>query len=87
MEIDVLERLNKLPKIVASPEMDLEKLKGIAEYIRKQWWDKISRDEAEYLTRFVSEGETNGFLEANMAIITAYIPNPTKWEEDMKTRR
>ena len=68
MDIDVLERLNKLPKTIASPEMDLERLKGIAEYIRKQWWDKISRDEAEYLTRFVSEGETNGFLEANIAM-------------------
>ncbi|MBC8520690.1 MAG: hypothetical protein H8D26_01680, partial [Methanomicrobia archaeon] len=68
MEIGDLERMNKLPKTIASPEMDLEKLKGMEEYIRRQWWDGIKRVEGEYLTKFVPEGETNGFLEANIAM-------------------
>lgn len=68
MSIEVLEELNKLPKTIASPEMDLEKLKGMEEYIRRQWWDGIKRVEGEYLTKFVPEGETNGFLEANIAM-------------------
>ena len=68
MGIEDLERLNKLPKTVASPEMDLEKLKGTEEYIRRQWWDEIRRVEGEYLTKCVPEGETNGFLEANVVM-------------------
>jgi len=68
MELGDLERMNKLPKTIASPEMDLEKLKGMEEYIRRQWWDGIKRVEGEYLTKFVPEGETNGFLEANIAM-------------------
>ncbi|MCD6455741.1 MAG: hypothetical protein J7K81_02975, partial [Methanophagales archaeon] len=60
--------MNKLPKTVASPEMDLEKLKGTEEYIRRQWWDEIRRVEGEYLTKCVPEGETNGFLEANVVM-------------------
>ncbi len=39
--IEDLERLNALPKTIASPEMDLEKLRRIQEYQRRQWWDKI----------------------------------------------
>lgn len=66
--IEDLERLNKLPKTVASPEMDLEKLKGTEEYIRRQWWDEIRRVEGEYLTKCVPEGATNGFLEANVVM-------------------
>jgi len=66
--IEDLERLNKLPKTVASPEMDLEKLKGTEEYIRRQWWDEIRRVEGEYLTKYVPEGATNGFLEANVVM-------------------
>lgn len=66
--IEDLERLNKLPRTIASLEMDLEKLKGTEEYIRRQWWDEIRRVEGEYLTKFVPEGETNGFLEANIAM-------------------
>ncbi|MGB7533992.1 MAG: hypothetical protein WA977_13620 [Halobacteriota archaeon] len=68
MGIEDLERLNKLPKAIASPEMDLEKLKGTEEYIRRQWWDEIRRIEGEYLTKFVPEGATNGFLEANLSM-------------------
>ena len=68
MGIDDLERLNKLPKTIASPEMDLEKLKGTEEYIRRQWWDEIRRVEGEYLTKCVPEGATNGFLEANVVM-------------------
>ncbi len=68
MGIEDLERLNKLPKTIASPEMDLEKLKGTEEYIRRQWWDEIRRVEGEYLTKFVPEGATNGFLEANVVM-------------------
>ncbi len=68
MGIEDLERLNKLPKTIASPEMDLEKLKRIDEYIRRQWWDEIRRVEGEYLTKFVPEGATNGFLEANIVM-------------------
>ena len=68
MGIEDLERLNKLPKTVASPEMDLEKLKGTEEYIRRQWWDEIRRVEGEYLTKCVPEGATNGFLEANVVM-------------------
>ncbi|MCD6456194.1 MAG: hypothetical protein J7K81_05330 [Methanophagales archaeon] len=63
-----MERLNKLPKTIASPEMDLEKLKGTEEYIRRQWWDEIRRVEGEYLTKCVPEGATNGFLEANVVM-------------------
>ena len=66
--IEDLERLNKLPRTIASLEMDLEKLKGTEEYIRRQWWDEIRRVEGEYLTKFVPEGETNEFLEANIAM-------------------
>jgi len=43
-------------------------LKGTEEYIRRQWWDEIRRVEAEYLTKFVPEGATNGFLEANVVM-------------------
>jgi len=68
MGIEDLERLNKLPKVIASPEIDLEKLKGTEEYIRRQWWDGIRRVEAEYLTKFIPEGATNGFLEANVVM-------------------
>lgn len=68
MGIEDLERLNKLPKTIASLEMDLEKLKGTEEYIRRQWWDEIRRVEGEYLTKCVPEGETNGFLEANVVM-------------------
>jgi len=68
MGIEDLERLNKLPKAIASPEMDLEKLKETEEYIRRQWWDEIRRVEGEYLTKCVPEGATNGFLEANIVM-------------------
>jgi len=68
MGIEDLERLNKLPKTIASPEMDLEKLKRMKEYIRKQWWDEIERVEGEYQSKFIREGATNEFLEANLSM-------------------
>ena len=68
MGIEDLERLNKLPKTIASPEMDLEKLKRMKEYIRKQWWDEIERIEGEYQSKFIREGTTNEFLEANLSM-------------------
>lgn len=68
MGIEDLERMNKLPKAIASPEMDLEQLKRLPEYRRRQWWDEISRIEEEYYGRFYLEGGTNEFLEANIAM-------------------
>ena len=68
MGIEDLERLNKLPKAIASPEMDLEQLKRLPEYRRRQWWDEISRIEEEYYGKYYLEGETNEFLEANIAM-------------------
>lgn len=68
MGIDDLERMNKLPKSIASPEMDLEQLKRLPEYRRRQWWDEVLRIEEEYYGRFYLEGATNEFLEANIAM-------------------
>ena len=75
MRIEDLERLNKLPKMIASPGddskksgMDLEKLRRIDEHIRRQWWDEVRRAEAEYFKKYVPEGETNKFLEANISM-------------------
>lgn len=68
MGIDDLERMNKLPKAIASPEMDLEQLKRLPEYRRRQWWDEVLRIEEEYYGRFYLEGGTNEFLEANIAM-------------------
>ncbi|MEA2074809.1 MAG: hypothetical protein U9O85_03630 [Euryarchaeota archaeon] len=66
--IEDLERMNKLPKAIASPEMDLEQLKRLPEYRRRQWWDEVLRIEEEYYGRFYLEGGTNEFLEANIAM-------------------
>jgi hypothetical protein len=63
-----LERLNKLPKTIASPEMDIEQLKRMDEYIRKQWWDEVRRIEGEYRSKYVPEGERNEYLEANISM-------------------
>ena len=66
--IEDLERLNRLPKTIASPEMDLEKLRRLPEYRRRQWWDEISRVEEEYYGKYYLEGNTNEYLEANIAM-------------------
>jgi hypothetical protein len=66
--IEDLERLNALPKTIASPEMDLEKLRRIPEYQRRQWWDKILGVEAEYHGKFCVAGATNEYLDANIAM-------------------
>lgn len=68
MEIGDLERLNKLPKTIASPDMDLEKLKRMPEYRRRQWWDEVLRVEEEYYGKYYLEGKTNEYLEANIAM-------------------
>jgi len=68
MGIEDLERLNKLPKTIASPDMDFEKLKRLPEYRRRQWWDEILRIGEEYYGRYYLEGETNEYLEANIAM-------------------
>ncbi len=61
-------RLNKPAKEIASPEMDLERLKRMKEFIRKQWWDEIEGKEGEYQSKFIREGATNEFLEANLSM-------------------
>ena len=66
--IEDLERMNKLPRTIASPEMDLEKLKRLPEYRRRQWWDEISRVEEKYYGKYYLEGDTNEYLEANIAM-------------------
>ena len=66
MDVETLERLNALPKTIASPNMDLEGLKRIPEYVRRQWWDEITRNENEYYTKHYAQGERNEYLEANM---------------------
>ena len=68
MGIEDLERLNKLPRTIASPDMDLEKLRRLPEYRRRQWWDEVSRVEDEYYGRYYIDGETNEYLEANIAM-------------------
>jgi hypothetical protein len=68
MGIEDLERMNKLPKAIASPEMDLEQLRRLPEYRRRQWWDEILRIEEEYYGKYYLEGETNEFLESNIAM-------------------
>jgi hypothetical protein len=86
MRIEDLERLNKLPKTIASPDMDLEKLKGIEDYIRRQWWDEIRRVEGEYFSKFVPDGATNSFLEANIAmsklkLVVSFLDNDERCPE------
>ncbi|MCD6386816.1 MAG: hypothetical protein J7L30_00625 [Methanophagales archaeon] len=66
MDVEMLERLNALPKTIASPNMDLGRLKRIPEYVRRQWWDEITRNESEYYTKHYAKGERNEYLEANM---------------------
>ena len=66
--IDDLERLNALPKELSKPDMDLEKLKRLPEYRRRQWWDELLRVEEEYYGKYYLEGETNEYLEANIAM-------------------
>ena len=56
MDVETLERLNALPKTIASPNMDLEGLKRIPEYVRRQWWDEITRNESEYYTKHYAKG-------------------------------
>jgi len=68
MGIEDLERLNKLPRTIASPDMDLEKLRRLPEYRRRQWWDEVSRVVDEYYGRYYIDGETNEYLEANIAM-------------------
>jgi len=68
MGIEDLERMNKLPKAIASLEMDLEQLKRLPEYRRRQWWDEVLRIEEEYYGRYYLEGDTNEFLEANIVM-------------------
>jgi len=68
LRIEDLERLNKLPRTIASPDMDLEKLRRIDEHIRRQWWDEVRRVEAEYFKKYVPEGETSEYLEANISM-------------------
>lgn len=68
MEIGDLEKMNKLPRTIASPDMDLEKLKRLQEYRRRQWWDEISRVEEEYYGKYYLEGKTNEYLEANITM-------------------
>ncbi|NQE45037.1 Chromosome partition protein Smc [ANME-1 cluster archaeon GoMg2] len=68
MRIEDLERLNALPKTIASPDMDLEKLRRLQEYRRRQWWDEVLRIEEEYYGKYYLEGETNGYLDANIAM-------------------
>jgi len=66
--IEDLERLNSLPKELSKPDMDLEKLKRLPEYRRRQWWDELLRVEEEYYGKYYLEGETNEYLEANIAM-------------------
>jgi len=68
MGIEDLERLNALPKEISKPDMDLEKLKRLPEYRRRQWWDEVLRIEEEYYGKYYLEGETNEFLEANISM-------------------
>lgn len=66
--IEDLERLNALPKEISKPDMDLEKLKRLPEYRRRQWWDELLRVEEEYYGKYYLGGETNEYLEANIAM-------------------
>jgi len=66
--IEDLERLNVLPKEISKPDMDLEKLKRLPEYRRRQWWDELLRVEEEYYGKYYLEGATNEYLEANIAM-------------------
>jgi len=53
---------------IASPDMDLEKLRRLPEYRRRQWWDEVLRIEEEYYGKYYLEGETNEYLDANIAM-------------------
>ncbi|OEU50218.1 MAG: hypothetical protein BA871_03590 [Desulfuromonadales bacterium C00003096] len=66
--IEDLERLNALPKEISKPDMDLEKLKRLPEYRRRQWWDELLRVEEEYYGKYYLGGATNEYLEANIAM-------------------
>ncbi|MDI6885566.1 MAG: hypothetical protein QMD22_04315 [archaeon] len=66
--IEDLERLNKLPREISKPDMDLEQLKRLPEYRRRQWWDEILRIEGEYYGKYYLEGKTNEYLEANIVM-------------------
>jgi hypothetical protein len=78
--IEDLERLNALPKEISKPDMDLEKLKRLPEYRRRQWWDELLRVEEEYYGQYYLEGATNEYLEANIAmsklkLVVSFIDN------------
>lgn len=64
MEIGDLERMNKLPREIAS--VDLKMLEKRHE--RSQWWDEIKGIEGEYYRKFFPKGERNEYLEANIAM-------------------
>jgi len=66
--IEDLERLNALPKEISKPDMDLEKLKRLPEYRRRQWWDELLRVEEEYYGKYYLGGATDEYLEANIAM-------------------
>ena len=68
MEIGDLERLNRLPKTITSPELGLEQLKRLPEHRRRQWWDELARIEEEYYGQYYPAGATNEFLEANIVM-------------------
>jgi len=68
MEIVDLERLNRLPKTITSPELGLEQLKRLPEHRRRQWWDELARIEEEYYGQYYPAGATNEFLEANIVL-------------------
>lgn len=77
MPIEVLERLNTLPKVIASPEMGLAQLRRESEAVRRQHWDGIAAIEAEYGGLSY---DRNKYLSSNVAIsklklVTAFIDN------------
>lgn len=77
-DVELLEELMELPRTISNPEMDLEGLKRIDDYIRKQWWEKLRSDELRYYNEFVIKGRTNEFLAsymilAKLKLITSFL--------------
>jgi|APSaa5957512622_1039677.scaffolds.fasta_scaffold40889_2 hypothetical protein len=65
MPIEVLERLNSRPKMIADPKTTLEQLRRKQEPPRKQWWNELLAIEKEYDSLAY---QRNKFLDADIAI-------------------
>lgn len=77
MPVEVLERLIIRAKRIADPEVNLEQLRRESPSLRKQWWEEIEANRAEYLSL---PYERNRFLESTMALaklklVTAAVEN------------